>query len=94
LSNEKYRGVRFSLSPGELKVTAHNPDQEEALEEIPIDYTDGELEIGFNVNYISEAAGVMVGDKIEMTLNDPNSSCTLSQPNDKNTLYVVMPMRL
>lgn len=94
LSNEKYRGVRFSLSPGELKVTAHNPDQEEALEEIPVDYKDGELEIGFNVNYISEAAGVMVGDKIEMTLNDPNSSCTLSQPNDKNTLYVVMPMRL
>ncbi|MGW8248496.1 MAG: DNA polymerase III subunit beta [Acidiferrobacterales bacterium] len=94
LSNEKYRGVRFSLSPGELKITAHNPDQEEAVEEIGIDYSSEELEIGFNVNYISEAAGVMHGDKIEITLNDPNSSCTLSQPEDKSTLYVVMPMRL
>lgn len=94
LSNEKYRGVRFSLSSGELRVTAHNPDQEEAVEEITIDYQGEELEIGFNVNYISEAAGVMGGEKIEMTLNDPNSSCTISQPDDKNTLYVVMPMRL
>jgi len=94
LSNEKYRGVRFSLSPGELKITAHNPDQEEAVEEIGIDYKDEDLEIGFNVNYISEAAGVMTGDKVEITLNDPNSSCTLSQPEDKDTLYVVMPMRL
>jgi len=94
LSNEKYRGVRFSLSNGELKITAHNPDQEEAVEEIGIDYSGEELEIGFNVNYISEAAGVMHGDKVEITLNDPNSSCTLSQPGDKNTLYVVMPMRL
>jgi DNA polymerase-3 subunit beta len=82
------------LSPGELKITAHNPDQEEAVEEIGIDYNSEELEIGFNVNYISEAAGVMHGDKIEITLNDPNSSCTLSQPEDKSTLYVVMPMRL
>ena len=94
LSNEKYRGVRFSLSPGELKITAHNPDQEEAVEEIAIDYKNDELEIGFNVNYISEAAGIMHGEKIEITLNDPNSSCTLSQPEDKDTLYVVMPMRL
>jgi len=94
LSNEKYRGVRFSLSPGELKITAHNPDQEEAVEEIGIDYKGEELEIGFNVNYISEAAGVMTGDKVEITLNDPNSSCTMSQPEDRDTLYVVMPMRL
>ena len=94
LSNEKYRGVRFSLSPGELKITAHNPEQEEAVEEISMDYKGEELEIGFNVNYISEAAGIMTGDKIDITLADPNSSCTLSAPNDKNTLYVVMPMRL
>lgn len=94
LSNEKYRGVRFSLNPGKLKVTAHNPEQEEAVEEIAVDYNAEELEIGFNVNYLSEAAGAIVGEKLELTLNDPNSSCTLSHPEDKSTLYVVMPMRL
>jgi DNA polymerase III subunit beta len=94
LSNEKYRGVRFGLSIGLMTITAHNPEQEEAQEEIAIDYNGETMEIGFNVNYISEAVGALESDEVEFCLNDPNSSCLLRIPGNTMHLYVVMPMRL
>jgi DNA polymerase-3 subunit beta len=94
LSNEKYRGVRFGLSDGLLTITAHNPEQEEAQEELVVNYKGEGLEIGFNVNYISEAVGALDSDEVEFGLNDPNSSCLLRAPDNSKHLYVVMPMRL
>jgi DNA polymerase-3 subunit beta len=94
LSNEKYRGVRFSIAPGTLRVTAHNPEQEEAQEELAIDYQGGELDIGFNVTYISDAIGALDSTVVEFGLSDANSSCTLRSPDEHRYQYVVMPMRL
>jgi DNA polymerase-3 subunit beta len=94
LSNEKYRGVRFGLSKGLMTVTAHNPEQEEAQEEMPINYNSEEIEIGFNVNYIAEAVAALDAEEVEFALNDPNSSCLLHVPGNEKHLYVVMPMRL
>ena len=94
LSNEKYRGVRFNLGDGSLKATAHNPEQEEAQEELTVDYDGGELEIGFNVNYIIDAVSALNEGIIEISLEDANSSCVIVNPEATHTQYIVMPMRL
>jgi len=94
LSNEKYRGVRFGLSSGAMTITAHNPEQEEAQEEVAVNYTGEDLEIGFNVNYISDALGAVDADQVQFELNDPNSSCVIRESATSSYLYVVMPMRL
>ena len=94
LSSEKYRGVRLSLSNNVLRVTAHNPEQEEAQEEVTTDYNGEMLEIGFNVNYMIEAIAALRSENIVFGLNDPNSSCTLSSPDVRYPQYVIMPMRL
>ena len=94
LSNEKYRGVRLGLKSGSMKLVAHNPEHEEAQEEIPIDYKGEEIEIGFNANYIMDAIGALDSDEIEFGLTDANSSCTLNSPGDTSHQYIVMPMRL
>ncbi|MFA5549306.1 MAG: DNA polymerase III subunit beta [Porticoccaceae bacterium] len=95
LSNEKYRGVRLQLGRDQLKITANNPEQEEAEEEVGVDYQgDGELEIGFNVNYLLDALNALKGDNIRMVLTDANSSALLESPESSGALYVVMPMRL
>ena len=94
LSNEKYRGVRVALAPGVMRLTAHNPEQEEAQEELSIDYSGDEFEIGFNVNYIIEAVSAIDAAEAEMGLSDSNSSCVLYAPGDARNRYVVMPMRL
>ncbi|MCW8919504.1 MAG: DNA polymerase III subunit beta [Gammaproteobacteria bacterium] len=94
LSNEKYRGVRMNFSPNLLRATVNNPEQEEAIEEIDINYQDEELEIGFNVSYVVEALNSIKSDEVEITLMDPNSSCVITALGDDSSRYVVMPMRL
>ena len=94
LSSEKYRGVRLSLSNKALRVTAHNPEQEEAQEEVSADYSGEDMEIGFNVNYMIEAISALNSEQIIFGLNDPNSSCTLTSPDTRYPQYVIMPMRL
>lgn len=94
LANEKYRGVRFTMSPDKIVINAHNPEQEEAQEEITATYSGEALEIGFNVNYIIEAISALEGEEVELGLNDSNSSCTLQTPGQQQTRYIVMPMRL
>jgi DNA polymerase-3 subunit beta len=94
LANEKYRGVRLSLEPGSLRISAHNPEQEEAVEEIETTYSGDAMEIGFNVTYLLDATNAITSSEVVLGLNDPNSSCTLRPSDDPHTQYIVMPMRL
>jgi DNA polymerase-3 subunit beta len=94
LSNEKYRGVRVSLATNSLKLQAHNPEQEEAQDEVEIDYQGEELEIGFNVTYLLDALTAVDTDTVEVGLTDANSSCLIRAPGTTASRYVVMPMRL
>jgi DNA polymerase-3 subunit beta len=94
LSNEKYRGIRLQLLDGRLRIQAHNPEQEEAEEEVEIGYHGDELEIGFNVSYLLDALAAVPGDEVKIGLSDPNSSCLIEAPESGGSRYVVMPMRL
>ncbi|MCP1314147.1 MULTISPECIES: DNA polymerase III subunit beta [unclassified Halomonas] len=94
LSNEKYRGVRLYLEEGNLKVMANNPEQEEAEENVAIEYTGPGMEVGFNVGYLVDVLAVLDEERVQMTLADPNSSALLEEPGGGDALYVVMPMRL
>lgn len=94
LSNEKYRGVRLGLSGKSLKLSAHNPEQEEAQEEVVAEYDGDPLEIGFNVTYLMDAVGALASEQVQIGLNDPNSSCLISAPGSSYPQYVIMPMRL
>jgi DNA polymerase-3 subunit beta len=94
LSNEKYRGVRLSLTNGFLQVMANNPEQEEAEETIAIDYQGEPLEIGFNVNYLLDVLSILNTDIVRFTLSDSNSSALVQGFDEDDSLYVVMPMRM
>ncbi len=94
LSNEKYRGIRFQFTNGMLQLLAHNPEQEEAEEEIEIEYEDEELVVGFNVGYLIEVLNVIETDKVRLHLSDANSSCLIQNMDSEENKYVIMPMRL
>ena len=94
LSNEKYRGIRLTLHADLLTMQAHNPEQEEAEDQLEVGYQGEELEIGFNVNYLLDALGALESEKVEIGLTDANSSCLVRTPGAADAKYVVMPMRL
>ncbi len=94
LSNEKYRGVRLEMTPGLLRIIAHNPQQEEATEEIEAEHTYENLKVGFNVNYLLYALGSIDGDKVRLALRDANSSCLITATDNEAVRQVVMPLKL
>jgi DNA polymerase-3 subunit beta len=94
LSNEKYRGIRLTVRPDLLTLQAHNPEQEEAEDQVEVGYSGDEIEIGFNVNYLLDALSAIDTEKVEIGLTDSNSSCLIRAHGIAGTKYVVMPMRL
>ena len=94
LSNEKYRGVKLEVSANKLRIVAHNPEQEEAVEEVEARTGVTDLSVGFNVNYLLDAINALQGDEITLCLRDANSSCLLRTPASDKSRHVIMPLRL
>ena len=94
LSNEKYRGVRLELSPGKMRILAHNPEQEEADEEVEADTHVSDLAVGFNVGYLLDALAALRGDRARLSLRDAQSSCLVQEHDNEHARHVIMPLRL
>jgi DNA polymerase-3 subunit beta len=94
LSNEKYRGVRLEAVSGSVKIIAHNPQHEEAVEELEAELNFDQIAIGFNVTYLLDALSAIEGDSVVMALKDANSSCLISSEAGGNDKHVVMPLKL
>ncbi len=94
LSNERFRSVRLQLSRNQLKITATNPEQEEAEEIIDVSYNGEEMEVGFNVSYILDVLNALKCQRVRMRLTDASSSCLMENSEDSSAEYVIMPMRL
>jgi len=94
LSNEKYRGIRLIIRDDAVVLQAHNPEQEEAEEELEVNYSGDDIEIGFNVNYLLDAIAAVDGDEVALSVVDSNSSCLIRAPGKDDCKFVVMPMRL
>jgi DNA polymerase III subunit beta len=94
LANETYHGIRLAANENLLTLTANNPEQEEAEDHVEVNYDGPPVEIGFNVLYLLDALAAIEGEKVEIGLNDSNSSGLVYAPGAAHTRYVVMPMRL
>ena len=95
LTSEKFKGVRVNLEPGLLRIASSNAEQEEATEELEIDYAGDSIEIGFNVTYLIDVLTNMSDCPVfKLELQDSNSSALLTLPDHAGFKYVVMPMRI
>jgi DNA polymerase-3 subunit beta len=94
LTNEKFRGVRVVLGDNSLKLVAANAEQEEAQEEVEVDYAGDAIDVGFNVGYLLDVLNNIHADEIQWSFNDANSSALITLPGNDRFKYVVMPMRI
>ena len=94
LTSEKFKGVRLNIEPGSLRIASSNAEQEEAKEELEIDYAGDAIEIGFNVTYLIDVLANVGAEMIKVELQDANSSALISVPDLEGFKYVVMPMRI
>jgi DNA polymerase III subunit beta len=94
MTSDKFKGVRCIISPGSMKISSTNADQEEAVEELEIDYGGDSVDIGFNVTYLLDVLNNLKCDQVNIALGDANSSALISIPENPDFKYVVMPMRI
>ena len=94
LTSDKFKGVRLNIDPGTLRVASNNAEQEEAVDELDIEYNGDSIEIGFNVTYLIDVLTNMEQDMVKVELSDSNSSALVTIPDNHSFKYVVMPMRI
>ncbi|WFB48161.1 DNA polymerase III subunit beta [Vibrio coralliilyticus] len=94
LSNEKFRGVRVNLADTEMRITANNPEQEEAEEMLDVSFEGDPIEIGFNVSYVLDVLNTLRCEKVRVSMSDANASAMIENVHDDGAMYVVMPIRL
>ncbi|MDO5654360.1 MAG: DNA polymerase III subunit beta, partial [Brachymonas sp.] len=94
LTSEKFKGVRTHFSPGTLRIASSNAEQEEAVEELDIEYDGEPIDIGFNVTYLIDMLNNTDQEMVSLALQDGNSSALLTLPDSAHFKYVVMPMRI
>jgi DNA polymerase-3 subunit beta len=94
MTSDKFKGVRCIVSPGVMKISSTNADQEEAVEELEIDYGGDSVDIGFNVTYLLDVLNNLKCDSVNIALGDANSSALITVPDNADFKYVVMPMRI
>ncbi len=94
LSNEKFRGVRVNLAQDSMRITANNPEQEEAEELLDVDFSGDEIEIGFNVSYVIDVLNTLRCNQVRISMSDANASALIENCDDDSAMYVVMPIRL
>lgn len=94
MTSDKFKGVRWVIAPGSLKITSTNADQEEAVEELEIAYQGNTIDIGFNVTYLQDVLTNLKTEEVTISLGDANSSALITVPDNADFKYVVMPMRI
>jgi DNA polymerase III subunit beta len=94
LTSEKFKGVRVNIEPGVLRIASSNAEQEEAKEELEVDYNGDAIEIGFNVTYLIDALANMTQEMLRIELQDGSASALVTLPERPGFKYVIMPMRI
>lgn len=94
LSHEKLKGILFDFSSQQLVLRANNPEQDEAIDELPVEYAGESLTMSFNSSYMQDVLGVLAGEQVQLVLSEPAASALVQDPEHADTLYVVMPMRI
>ena len=83
-----------TLENGVMRLTANNPEQEEAVEEIELDYSGETVETGYNITYLIDAARVISSEDMELHLQGNDGICIIKQPDDSRSTWLIMPMRI
>ena len=94
LSNEKFKGVTLDITQDSLRISTHNPEHDEAEEELIIEYTGEPLSIAFNAQYLLDAVSNLDSDLAVLTIASNSSSCFIDEPTECVYKFIVMPMRL
>jgi DNA polymerase-3 subunit beta len=96
LSNERSRAVKFEVAKGKVDVTSSSSEFGEAREQLPVEFSGGEMAISFNAQYVLDFLNVVETDIVSLSLKDEVSQAVMKPvgADGYDYTYVIMPMRI
>ncbi len=94
VANDFTHDVKLSFSRNHLSIVAHNPEQEQAEEDMAIDYDGLDIEVGFNAKYMRDVLSAVQSATVRIQLKDSLSPALLLEADHERSRHVLMPMRI
>jgi DNA polymerase-3 subunit beta len=94
LASEKNQSVKMRTKSGELTVSCVNPEAGEVTDDVSVEYSGPDIEIGFNAKYIIDALSSITDSNIMVKFTDPLSPTLITGISDDSHQCVIMPMRM
>jgi len=92
-TEDLFHAIKIDIQNNKMILTSQNSDFGSAKDEFEIDYRGNPLSMGFNCRYFIESLQVMEGKDIIASINNQESPCMITSPEDVGFLSIIMPMK-
>lgn len=95
VANDSHKGIKFIIHNNNLILESNSIENGSASEEIKVEFNyDEKIEIGFNSRFILEIFGQIDNDTLEIWFKDGNSAVLIRGAEEKNNIFILMPIRI
>jgi DNA polymerase-3 subunit beta len=94
VSLDRKEGVKLMIDKDNIQLSVNSANSGEGNETIKADYNSESLNISFNSKYLIDIASEIENKNLKMNLKDSTSPVLIEDASDKNSYYVIMPMKI
>jgi len=94
VSLDRKEGVKLMIDKDNIQLSVNSANSGEGNEKIKADYNSESLHISFNSKYLIDIASEIENKNLKMNLKDSTSPVLIEDASDKNSYYVIMPMKI
>ncbi len=94
VSLDRKEGVKLIINKDDVQLSVNSANSGEGNEKIKAEYSSETLKISFNSKYLIDIASEVEDKSLKMNLKDSVSPVLIEDVSDKNSYYVIMPMKI
>ncbi len=94
VSVDRKEGVKLTINKSTIQLSVNSANSGEGNEKIEAKFNSENLNISFNSKYLIDIASEVENKDLKMNLKDPVSPVLIEDMSDKNSYYVIMPMKI
>ena len=94
VSLDRKEGVKLVINKDNIQLSVNSANSGDGNEKIKAEFNSGSLNISFNSKYLLDIASEVEDKNLKINLKDSVSPVLIEDNSDKNSYYVIMPMKI
>ena len=94
VSLDRKEGVKLAISKDNVQLSVNSANSGEGNEKINAEFNSENINISFNSKYLIDIASEVENKNLKMNLKDSVSPVLIEDLSDKNSYFVIMPMKI